>query len=134
PLAPLAFAVLPQAYRGQALARADDPAFARDPVGSGPFRYASRKTEDERTYAVFLAIPYQRRRARPGVAQVREVRFFVPADPVKDFRHATRPLHLWLDVPTEQTDALRAAGVANVRTLDNRRVTFLAVNHRVPAV
>jgi ABC-type transport system substrate-binding protein len=131
PLARLAFKVLPQSFRGQALTRAVEPAFAREPLGSGPFRYAGRKTEAGRTYAVFTANPHYH---RPGRPHVREIRFFVSADPVADFRRATPPLHLLMDVPADRYDALAAAGARDLRTLPNRCVYFLAVNHRVTAL
>jgi peptide/nickel transport system substrate-binding protein len=128
PLARLTFRVLPQTFRGQPLLRADDPAFAKDPVGSGPFCYAGRKTEDGRTYAVFTANP---RYPHAGLPHLREIRFFVSRDPVADFRHPTHPLHLLLNVPTDRIEALKAAQVCEVHTQENRRVYFLAVNHGV---
>jgi ABC-type transport system substrate-binding protein len=131
PLARLAFPVLPQAVGGQSLARADDPAFAAAPIGTGPYRYAGRRMEAGRTYAVFTANSHY---ARPGLPRIREVRFVVSADPAADFRDQARPLHLLLDLSADQADGLRDVGVRDVRTLENRRVYFLAVNHRVPAL
>jgi len=131
PLAPLAFQVLPPSFRGRALFRTDDDAFAKSPVGSGPYRYAGRQEHDGRTCAVFTANPYYH---RLGLPRVREVRFFVSRDPVADLRHPTRPMHLFLDLPTDRIDALRAVSIPEIHTLKSRRVTFLAVNHRVPAL
>jgi ABC-type transport system substrate-binding protein len=123
PLAPLTFKVLPP--------RADDPEFARQPVGSGPYRYAGRRDEDGRTCAVFIANPYYVRHGHTDRPYIREIRFYVPDDPAREFRDPARPLHLLLDLPTGRLKALQAAGVKGVRTLRNRRVYFLAVNHRI---
>jgi ABC-type transport system substrate-binding protein len=143
PLAPLSFHVLPQVFAGKALVKADDPAFARSPLGSGPFQYGGRKREHGREYVVFTANPhYQMRRAesigRPGntpVAEglpgIREIRFFVPRDPAQDFKDSKKPLHLLLDLPTEQIAGLQRAGFTDIRTLKTRRVWFLAINHRL---
>src|SRR5262249_5399006 len=61
---------------------------------------------------------------------IREIRFYVPSDPARDLRAPARPLHLLLDLPTARLKELRDAGVKDIRTLRNRRVYFLAVNHR----
>jgi ABC-type transport system substrate-binding protein len=127
PLLPLSFHVLPQT-----VVRADDPAFAAAPVGSGPFRYAGRKRQDGREYAVFTANPCYR--AETGKPSVREVRFFAWKDPVKDWQDPAHPAHLLLDVPTDQLTPLRRLGTADVRTLPGRRVYILAVNHNVAAL
>jgi ABC-type transport system substrate-binding protein len=141
PLAPLSFHVLPQT-----LTQADDPGFAKAPVGCGPFQYAGRKHLDGRDCAVFVANPqygwrvaggeWREPKRSIGEAQpyIREIRFTVSRDPVRDFQDAARPLHLLLDVPAERIKPLRQAGVAEVRTLENRRVYFLAVSHRVAAL
>jgi peptide/nickel transport system substrate-binding protein len=134
PLALLTFKVLPQTFAGQRLSRADDPKFAEAPVGSGPFAYRGRKTENGVTYAVFEANPHFRRQRLPGMPSIREIRFYVPADPAADFRNASRPLHLLTDVLPEQVAALKKQGIGNLRPLPSRRVYFLAVNHRVPAL
>ncbi len=127
PLDPLCFKVLPQQFRGKPLPRADDPEFAKAPVGSGPYFYAGRKKEGQRTFAVFQANPYYERNLA-----IREVRLFAWSDPVKDLG-APVP-HLVLEVPAKEFDSVRQAGYADLRTLPNRRVYFLAVNHRVSAL
>ena len=123
PLAPLTFKVLPP--------RADDAEFARTPVGSGPYRYAGRRDEGGRTCAVFTANPFYVRHGNTDRPYIREIRFYVPADAARDFRDPVRPLHLLLDLPTDRLKALQDTGVKGVRTLRNRRVYFLAVNHRI---
>jgi ABC-type oligopeptide transport system substrate-binding subunit len=131
PLARLTFKVLPQTFKGKALYQADDPAFAAQPVGSGPFCYAGRQVHDGRTCAVFTANPHYH---RAGLPHVREIRFFVSDNPAADFRHPERPMHLLLDLATDRMDALKAASVPGIQTLYSRRVNFLAVNHRIPAL
>src|SRR5262249_52476857 len=115
------------------IARADDPDFARKPVGSGPYQYEGTRKEGDRLCAVFTANPYYARRGQPGRPYIPEIRFYVPADPVRDFRDRARPLHLLLGAPTGEVTRLQDAG-AQVRTLKTRRVYFLAVNHRVKAL
>jgi peptide/nickel transport system substrate-binding protein len=143
PLAPLSFHILPQDYKGKTLVRADAADFAAQPVGSGPFRYAGLKKGDGPPYSLFLANPYYQARQwqcapfrlQPIKAQgrplIREVRFFAPRDPVLAFRRPDHPLQLLLDLPTEQLDYVQRAGVGEIRTLEPRRVYFLAINHRV---
>jgi ABC-type transport system substrate-binding protein len=128
PLAPLTFKVLPT------LGRADDPAFARQPVGSGPYQYAGRRREGDRDCAIFTANPYHVRAGRAEQPYLREIRFYVPTNPAADFRNAAHPLHLLLDLPTGKLTALGDAGVKDIRTLRNRRVYFLALNQRVSAL
>ncbi len=134
PLLPLTFKVLPQRFGDRQLRAADDREFGRNPVGSGPYRYLGRRHEDGRTCAVFAANPYYRRGGHTDRPYIREVRFHVSADPARDFRDPARPLHLLLDLPSARVRPLQQAGVKDVRTLRNRRVWFLAVNHRVPAL
>jgi peptide/nickel transport system substrate-binding protein len=133
PLALLTFPVLPQRFADRELRRADDPDFARAPVGSGPYQYRGRRKADGRACAVFAANPRYARADRPGMPFIREIRFYAPAVPAADFRAPARPLHLLDDVLPEQAAALTKAG-AGVRPLPGRRVHFLAVNHRVPAL
>jgi ABC-type transport system substrate-binding protein len=146
PLAPLTFHVLPQTFNGQALNRADAPAFAREPVGSGPYRYDGRQTIGGRLCAVFKANPHygwrvagggwreeddpQADAARAARPYIREIRFFAAKDPVADFRRPDDPLQLVLDLSADQVAPLKSAG-AQVQTLPNRRVYFLAINHKV---
>jgi peptide/nickel transport system substrate-binding protein len=124
PLLPLSFHVLPQG-----LDRADSPKFAKAPIGSGPFVYAGRQNKDGREYAVFPANPYYRKGSgRPSLG---EVRFFAWGDLAREVRDPARPWHLLLDVPTDLLTPLRQAGVEDLRTFENRRVYFLAVNHQI---
>src|SRR5439155_26844005 len=82
PLAPLQFHVLPQKFRGQPLARADDPDFAKAPIGSGPFRYVGPKQDGKHTVAVFQTNPCFEGWAQKKRGNVREIRM-VAWDPVQ---------------------------------------------------
>jgi peptide/nickel transport system substrate-binding protein len=119
PRGSLSFPVLPES-----LERADDEKYGRAPLGSGPFKFAGRRREDGRDCAVFVAV-------HPA-PQIREIRFVAVADPAKEVADPKRPLHLLLGLPTEALAPLRQAGVKDLRTLEDRRVYFLAVNHRLP--
>jgi len=127
PLEPLSFKVLPQQVKGKPLTRADEPEFAKAPVGSGPYVYAGRKPEGQRVYAVVKANPYFERDLA-----IREVRLFAWSDPAKDLGQPTP--HLVLDLGAKQVESVRKAGFSDIRSLANRRVYFLAVNHRLPAL
>jgi peptide/nickel transport system substrate-binding protein len=124
PLALMDFKILPEQ-----LARADDENFARSPVGSGPFMF--KGIEDNA--AVFLANPYYERRSdRELLPNIREVRFVVPKNPVADLEAGR--VQLLLDMPVQRCRDLAGATLHDItfQTLGNRRVYFLAVNHRRP--
>jgi ABC-type transport system substrate-binding protein len=136
PLSPLSFPVLPRSLNA-----GDKDAFTRAPVGSGPYRYAGTRSEDGRQCAVFVANPYYAGHVTDAGAQtgkappaIREIRLYVPADPVRAFQSPQAPPHLLVDLPAEAADALKKAGVADVRGLEDRRVYILAVNHKVPVL
>jgi ABC-type transport system substrate-binding protein len=126
PLALLSFPVLPQNFRGKALTRADDPDFAKAPVGSGPFVYLGQRQEAGRTLTVFAANPHYDRAANQP--RIREIRFFAWKD-AKDLPDNLARSALLLDVPTDQLKSLKAKGVS-IRSLPRRRVEFLAINHQ----
>lgn len=133
PLALMAFKVLPARY----LRHMEDPGFAANPVGSGPFQYQGRKQEGGRSYSLFHANPqYGTRADKDHRPLIREVRLFRSDEPAVDFqRKRGGAMHLLLDLPTEKIKQLESpeAGLQNevqVVTLRNRRVFFLAVNHR----
>jgi ABC-type transport system substrate-binding protein len=131
PLSLMTFKVLPQ----KSEFKPDSEDFAKEPVGSGPFRYAGRKSEQGREYALFLANPqYGSRESKLGLPRIREIRVFACADPAKEF--APLKLHLALGLTAEQAAALRKEQDVTVRmparTTPNRRVYFLAVNQRQP--
>ncbi len=125
PLASLTFWILPQQYRGKQLGRADDPDFAKAPLGSGPFEYLGRKDEENKAVAVFQLNPHD---LRPGAGNLNEIRLTKWTDPGKDLG---KPLpHLILDAPTDQLPALKALGYVESDARTSPRVCFLAVNQR----
>jgi ABC-type transport system substrate-binding protein len=130
PLSLMTFKVLPHEYQGRPLDRADDKDFGACPVGSGPFVLQGPATEEDTNYLVFAANPYYQRAGRPGRPRIREIRFFVTKDPGRALRNER--LHLLPDVRTSEIpDLVKKHGFRedDIRTLPNRRVYFLAVNH-----
>ncbi|MCX7701514.1 MAG: ABC transporter substrate-binding protein [Gemmataceae bacterium] len=137
PLRPMTFKVLPARLLASRPDRLIDREFALNPVGSGPFMYLGRKTEDGREYAIFRANPaFSQRTGRFGRPRIQEIRFTVrPEDPAKDLREGK--IDLLLDVPTAEMLRLREPSlelstVVTDRTLWSRRIWMLAVNHRRP--
>jgi peptide/nickel transport system substrate-binding protein len=131
PLSLMTFKVLP----ANLLKCVDDPTFADKPVGSGPFQYAGKRQENGYDYVIFQANPnYGRRAGREQRPWIREVRFFRSRNPVIEFRN--RQLDVLLDVSAEDVKQLESpeAGLSNLRIVKrpNRRVYFLAINHRRP--
>jgi ABC-type oligopeptide transport system substrate-binding subunit len=125
-LALFTFKVLPPNFRGKALNRADDPDFAKAPVGSGPYLYLGRHQEAGRTLAVFGANPhFDRPRSGPII---REIRFLAWKD-ATDLPDTLARSALLLNVPTEQLQSIKAKGIP-IRSLTSRRVNYLAINHQ----
>ena len=119
PLALLSFPVLPQNFRGKALTRADDPDFAKAPVGSGPFVYLGQRQEAGRTLTVFAANPHYDRAANQP--RIREIRFFAWKD-AKDLPDNLARSALLLDVPTDLPDG------AEVELLPRDEMTDMTLN------
>ena len=129
PLAPLDFHVLPHLVGGKQLDRADDPAFAKTPVGSGAFQFVGRKVEASKIYAVFQANPYD---LRGGARSLREIRLVAWSDPAKDLGKPLPPMIL--DAPTDQLPALKKLGYTELPLGENPYVHFLALNQRKPGL
>jgi len=133
PLSPLTFKVVPSG------ADPLDAAFAKKPVGSGPYQVEGVKNGAGKKMLVLVANPqYDKRPDHAGRPAIRTVQFVATADPVGDLRAGR--IDVALDVPLKQypNDAtLRelklAASSAGLGTLD-RRVYYLAVNHAKPAL
>jgi ABC-type transport system substrate-binding protein len=146
PLSLMSFKVLPASAK-------DDIAFARKPVGSGPFVYEGRKSMKGREYAIFPANPAYR---RPNPPRLSAVWMVLSRNPAADFK--SRLFHFALTTHTGELTALASrsrqpqenpavtdgtgspAGKLEVNienagridTVFGRRVYFLAVNHQVP--
>jgi ABC-type transport system substrate-binding protein len=130
PLSLMTFKILPRQWgEGKPLKKADDPAFADNPLGSGPFVLEKGKRD---TAVVFTASPYYKERAgRSNRLKLEKIQFAVSANPVKDLLAKESHLHLLLDLPTARVKDLLDGGFSgqNVVTKRPPRVYFLAVNH-----
>jgi ABC-type oligopeptide transport system substrate-binding subunit len=125
PLAVMNFKVLPETIRS-----AGDPEFAKAPVGSGPYQLGPK---EEGGSVTFIANPYYGSRAsKRDLPHIRNIRFVHTDDPVREFERGR--LHLLLDLPTGRFKQLQSAANVHTETLPNRRIYFLAVNHRQPVL
>jgi peptide/nickel transport system substrate-binding protein len=131
PLSLMTFKILPAA----ALNRVDD--LAEKPVGSGPFQYKETVTNPDRGDLVIFKTNHNYCRAgKPNRPRIREIHFFHSNDPAADFKADPRRLDLLLDVSTQKMkelqddEELKLKGRLKFLTLPNRRIYFLAVNHR----
>jgi ABC-type transport system substrate-binding protein len=132
PLAPLAFKVLPREFSGGMLQDASNEKFAQQPVGSGPFMPAGTLAEHGRNYLRFVANPYYQPGPGRAMPQICEVRLFVTKDPAADFVHKIAPMHLLLDGRSQDLGQVKKNGARLAATVPERRVWFLALNHRDP--
>jgi ABC-type transport system substrate-binding protein len=105
-----------------------------NPVGSGPFKYKETVTVLDRKTAIFVANPYYAGRdGKLGLPRIREIHFILFAEQADDPAEALRAgrVDLVPDLPAVRAKDLR--GEANLIVsgpTPNRRVYFLAVNHR----
>jgi ABC-type transport system substrate-binding protein len=107
--------------------------FALKPVGSGPFQFDDIRKAGGREYASFVAnLNYRSRPGKLGQPRIREVQFYEYKDPLHDLNNLR--LHLLLDLSAEEVTALQQQADSKVTVRPplpgNRRVYFLAVNHR----
>jgi ABC-type transport system substrate-binding protein len=131
PLSLMTFKVLPATGT---LDRPDSPEFARKPVGSGPFQLQERQGNDPPygKYVQFTANPYFRRAGKSDRPAIHEIRFFQPDNPELDMKSGV--LHLLLDPTPENLRRFHSLDYVDIKTLPNRRIYFLAVNHRTPVL
>lgn len=117
PLALMDFKILPE-----------PSADKKEVVGSGPFSFKGIEGEQ----AVFEANPaYRERSGKEGKPRIREIRFFVSTDPAAEFRQGR--LHVLFDLTTGAFKKLEDAGLGEMvvaKQIPNRRIYFLAINHR----
>src|SRR5207244_2775389 len=117
PLSLMDFKILPEQF----VKRADDPKFAADPIGSGPFKFDKRDSGE----VVFVANPhYEKRPGKSGLPRIREIHFIRSDNPTNDFQSGQ--LQLLLDLPTSRLKTLDSAGLRDVtfKTMRNRRIYF----------
>jgi ABC-type oligopeptide transport system substrate-binding subunit len=128
PLSLMTFKVLPERY----LKKVEDLSLVADrPVGSGPFRY--KETDENSGRVIFEANPNYRD-GKTLLPRIREIHFFHSNDPKVDFIADPRRLDLLLDLPTQERKKLedddKLQGRLKFLDVPNRRIYFLAVNHR----
>jgi ABC-type transport system substrate-binding protein len=131
PLSAMSFKVLPQRTRPHPTSEA----FAEKPVASGPFTYGGQDSEANRPYASFPANPYYGvRLEKPGLPRLKQIRVFAPSDPVQALKDGAIDFDLMLDLTAEQATSLPGTFEVPLPsgTTANRRIYFLAVNHRKP--
>jgi ABC-type oligopeptide transport system substrate-binding subunit len=126
PLGLMDFKILPESVLPSKIT---DEKFARQPVGSGPFRFAANDGEK----CVFVANQhYGARENREGLPRIREIFLVKSVDPFQEFR--TDPnFGMVFDLTSAKFKELKSAGLdatVKLRTLPNRRIYFLALNHR----
>jgi ABC-type transport system substrate-binding protein len=128
PLSLMTFKVMPQGAVGPAAGPNDAP------VGSGPYRYQGAIDVLNRRTKLFLANPgYASREGKIGLPRIREIQFVQFAqekdDPVEALRSGK--IDLVVDLSAAKAAELERADDVVVRgPMVNRRVYFLAVNHR----
>jgi ABC-type transport system substrate-binding protein len=123
----------------------DDPEFARQPFGTGPFKlhpdYRPPQLGVPRGEVVFVSNPaYARRPGRMAQPAIQEIHF-VDVTQARDLAAEFRGdrLHVLTDVPTPELTKFKADGnlggkVRVVTAAQNRRAHVLAINHRRPAL
>lgn len=116
------FPVLPSKVGERTLPRVDEAAFARSPLGSGPFRFDG----SEKDAVVLRRNVHHRDRLPLARPQVREIRFH-PWSNIEEL--GKKPPEVLADVSDALLPAVRKLGY-NLRTVTPPRVQFLAVNHR----
>jgi ABC-type transport system substrate-binding protein len=136
----MTFKVLPASAHLESPDPVNRQKFAHNPVGSGPFQLPDekrRQAERQAGAVVFVANSAYRRARKPDMPHIQEIRFFQPLYPVADFKDGR--LHLLLDLSPAQVEELKnekngLTRTVEVRALRNRRIHFLAVNHRLGAL
>jgi ABC-type transport system substrate-binding protein len=126
PLSLMTFKVMPQAVVRQ-------PGADAKPAGSGPFKYIAPADAGDKTVR-FLANPaYASREGKLGLPRVKEIHLVPFAGGPDEGEKALKDgrIDVLLDVTAKQVKGLKQAGKVEVRgPMPNRRVYFLAVNHR----
>ena len=117
----------------------DSEKFAAHPLGSGPFVYAENiRTDNGRSCVAFTANPYYgARRGKAGLPRIEEIHFILYKDPAEELAAGkVGRLDLILDLTAKEADSLKARPDLHVAVpaSPNRRIYFLAVNHRKPSL
>jgi ABC-type oligopeptide transport system substrate-binding subunit len=130
PLGLMAFKILPSAK----LFNVENWKTQR-PIGSGPFRLKEQQPPGGNV-VVFEANPYYRGGTNLSVPHIREIHFIAAKERESGFKRGN--FHLLLDLTTEEMKKLQEdanlRATATFATLRNRRIYFLAINHRRTAL
>jgi ABC-type oligopeptide transport system substrate-binding subunit len=136
---PLTFKVLPARWMRDRKLSWDDESFARNPIGSGPYRLPTNSAPRPEGVAAkdleLVPNPAYGKRF-PGQPTIREIRF-TEISGVRDLVGEVKNdrVHLLTDVPTADLAKYEALPNVVVATAANtRRIHILAVNHRVAAL
>ena len=134
----LTFKILPHLWFTQKNARADDEAFARNPIGSGPYRVTTRPNDVD--VALSADPRYGSRPGHLGQPFITEVRF-AEASRFRDLTSELRAgrVHVVPDVPTPELAKYQAENelggtVRIVTAADPGRTWTLMLNHRRPTL
>ena len=135
----LTFKILPGQWMNSQKVALEDEAFARNPFGTGPYRLPAGYRPPMSGIAPvdfsLTANPAYGKR-HPGQPGIRDIKFLDVTkltDPVNEVRGGR--LHLLTDVPTADVAKYESLPNAVVATAENnRRVHFLAINHRNAAL
>ncbi len=139
PRAVLAAKMLPAKWFLERKKALDDPEFARQPFGTGPYllapNYQPPTVGKPVADVTFLANPeyasHAGRAAQPGMAEIKFVNLANYPDPLNEVRGDR--IHILPDVPTKDLPKYEQQDRAVVVTpAVNRRIHLLAINHRLP--
>lgn len=139
PLQKMNFKILPGRWLVANRKEIDDEEFARNPWGTGPYRYLGRQTEaGGREVAVFQANPYYQAR-KPNSPHFQEIRMFVPPLSGLDKEAKNGQLHLLPDISPSlanrfETEAGLSTQFRVSKPTLNKRIHILALNHRRPVL
>jgi peptide/nickel transport system substrate-binding protein len=131
--------ILPARWLRQSGKRADDPAFAREPFGTGPYRLEPTQRGGGARDLVFVShSSYGRRPGLAGLPLIKEIHLTdirQKLDLPGEFRAGR--LHILTDVPTADLPKYQAnnalGGRVRIVTAQTpRQIHLLAVNHRRP--
>ena len=139
----MTFKLLPARWMDENKKPMDDPDFAANPFGTGPYRISGTTAaagNNPRELVLTDNQAYGKWRDRTGLPHIREIRFVEYAkllDPMAEIKNDR--MHILPDVPTadipKYTDP--AAGLSRMQVVTattNRRIYMLAINHRRPVM
>ncbi|MEZ6139769.1 MAG: ABC transporter substrate-binding protein [Zavarzinella sp.] len=131
--------VLPMNYLRSQGMNADDDRFAREPFGSGPYRYINREQEIRKKEAVVFRAntDYGLRTNLFGLPNIHEIRFVEVNESSIAEEVVAGQLHYLPDAPPALAQQVKSSQVLRnhlnvIPITHNRRISMLAINHRRP--